>query len=158
VNCGKDTPKQVIDSDKTKVLDTTKKTSQNTVNKEETVKIRCLLFRRYIGPVTDLSSQGISERTEEFYLMDGKLVFAFIQDIGPKHEGKDTGEPGKEFYFDNRKLIKYVNTTGEKAKDEDAEMKMYESKLPLEVDELIEITKGSKYVVVLVCNLRLACK
>jgi hypothetical protein len=88
--------------------------------------------------------KGISERTEEFYVMDGKLVFAFIQDIGPKNEGKDTGEPGKELYFDNGKLIKYSNTTGGEKKDEDAEMKMYESKLPIEVSELIEIVNNTK--------------
>jgi hypothetical protein len=88
--------------------------------------------------------KSISTRTEEYYLMDGKLVFVFIQDKGLKSEGKDKGEPGKEFYFDNGKLIKYVNTSGEKAKDEEAEMKMYESKLPVEVNELIDILKSMK--------------
>lgn len=83
--------------------------------------------------------KGISERTEEFYVMDGKIAFAFIQDKGPKHEGKDMGEPGKEFYFDKDKLIKYVNTSGEKANDEDAEKKMYEAKLPVEVYEIIGV-------------------
>lgn len=92
--------------------------------------------------------KGISERTEEFYVMDGKLVFAFIQDIGPKNEGKDTGEPGKELYFDNGKLIKFSNTTGNEEKNADAEMKMYESKLPIEVDELIEIVNNTKQKVV----------
>jgi hypothetical protein len=88
--------------------------------------------------------KGISERTEEFYLMDGKLVFAFIQDKGPKIEGKDSGEPGKEFYFDNGKLIKYVNKTGREEANLDEAKKMYESKLPIEFNELIEILKGVK--------------
>ncbi len=88
-------------------------------------------------------NKGVSKRTEEFYLMNGKLVFAFIQD-NEKHEGHDTGEPGKEFYFDNDKLIKYVNTTGEKETNLDEEKKMYESKLPYEVKELIEIINTSK--------------
>lgn len=88
--------------------------------------------------------KAVSERTEEFYVMDGKLVFAFIQDAGPKHEGKDMGEPGKEFYFDNGKLIKYMNNTNEKVKDEAAEKKMYESKLPLEVNEITEILGSAK--------------
>jgi len=88
--------------------------------------------------------KGISERTEEFYLMDGKIAFAFIQDKGPKSEGKDSGLPGKEFYFDNGKLIKYNNTSGEKSKDEEAEMKMYESKLPIEVNELVDLLKNVK--------------
>jgi hypothetical protein len=88
--------------------------------------------------------KGISERTEEFYVKDGMLVFAFIQDIGPKHEGKDAGEPGKEFYFDNDKLIKMVNTTKEEVKNTEEEKKMYESKLPYEIKELLEIVKTAK--------------
>lgn len=88
--------------------------------------------------------KGVSERTEEFYLKDGKLVFAFIQDIGPKHEGNDTGEPGKEFYFDNGVLIKYVNTSGEVAKNADEEKKMYETRLPYEISELLGVINTSK--------------
>lgn len=88
-------------------------------------------------------NKGVSKRTEEFYLMNGKLVFAFIQD-NEKHEGHDTGEPGKEFYFDNDKLIKYVNTTGEKETNLEEEKKMYETKLPYEVKEIIEIVNTSK--------------
>lgn len=87
--------------------------------------------------------KGQSERTEEFYIMNGKLVFAFIQD-NEKHEGHDTGEPGKEFYFDNDKLIKYINTTGEKESNLEEEKKMYEVKLPYEVKEIIEIINTSK--------------
>ncbi len=83
--------------------------------------------------------KGISERTEEFYLKDGKLVFAFIQDVGPKHEGKDTGEPGKEFYFQNNSLIKYSNTSTDKVSNPEEEKKLYETKLPYEVSELLEV-------------------
>jgi hypothetical protein len=88
--------------------------------------------------------KGISERTEEFYVKDGVLVFAFIQDKGPKKEGKDAGEPGKEFYFDNDKLIKSINTTKEEVKNIEEEKKMYETKLPYEVKELLEIIKAAK--------------
>ncbi|MEO8209435.1 MAG: hypothetical protein ABI840_02655 [bacterium] len=84
--------------------------------------------------------KGISKRTEEFYLMNGKLVFAFIQDT-EKHEGKDTDEPGKEFYFDNDKLIKYVISTDEKEVNLEEEKRMYETKLPYEVKETLEIIK-----------------
>ncbi len=82
-----------------------------------------------------------SERTEEFYLMDNKLVFAFIQDKGPKHEGKDTGEPGKEFYFHNGKVIKVEDRSGEQVTNAEQEKKMYESRLPYEVADLLEILK-----------------
>ena len=84
---------------------------------------------------------GISGRTEEFYLMDNKLVFAFIQDKGPKHEGKDSGEPGKELYFHNGKLIKYNDQAGEPESNVEQEKKMYESRLPYEVADLLEILK-----------------
>ena len=87
--------------------------------------------------------KGVSERTEEFYLKDGKLVFAFIQDKGPKHEGKDVGEPGKEFYFQNDKLIKFDDRSGEREEHADQEKKMYESRLPYEITELVDILKKS---------------
>ncbi|MEO8666307.1 MAG: hypothetical protein ABI462_12510, partial [Ignavibacteria bacterium] len=183
MNCNKDTATKEGATDKTKVVDTVKKTTQNIENKDAIVnriseyrsagekKLVDNSFKKktvtlktstadedtkqkwekldayYDGDklvrLQTYPHSGISDRTEEFYIMDGKLVFAFIQDKGPKQEGKDTGEPGKEFYFDNSKLIKYVNTSGEKAKDETAEMKMYESKLPIEADELMEILKSA---------------
>ncbi len=86
---------------------------------------------------------GSSERNEEFYIMDGKLVFAFIQDK-EKHEGKDMGEPGKEFYFDKDKLIKYENRTDEKSTNLEEEMRKYESNLISEVNDYMEIIKNNK--------------
>jgi hypothetical protein len=82
--------------------------------------------------------KSVSERTEEFYLMDNKLVFAFIQDNG-SNEGKDVGKPGKEFYFHNNKLIKFENRSGDPAMNDDQEKKMYETRLPYEVSELLEV-------------------
>lgn len=87
---------------------------------------------------------GSSERNEEFNIMDGKLVFAFIQDK-EKHEGKDMGEPGKEFYFDKDKLIKYENRTDEKSTNLEEEMRKYESNLISEVNDYMEIIKNNKY-------------
>ncbi len=84
-----------------------------------------------------------SQRTEEFYLMDNKLVFAFIQDKGPKHEGKDAGEPGKELYFDNDRLIRFDDRSGEPAPNVEKEKKMYETRLPYEISQLLEILKKS---------------
>jgi hypothetical protein len=85
--------------------------------------------------------KGVSGRTEEFYLMNDKLVFAYIQDKGPKNEGRDMGQPGKEFYFDNDKLIKMENRSGETSVDSDQEKKMYEARLPYEITELLDILK-----------------
>ena len=88
--------------------------------------------------------KGISERTEEFYFMDGKLVFVSIKDKGLEvKEGKDVGI-GKEFYFDNDKLIKFDNKSGEEIKNMDEEKKMYESKLPYESKEFLDIEKKVK--------------
>ena len=82
-----------------------------------------------------------SQRSEEFYLMDNKLVFAFIQDKGPKQEGRDMGQPGKELYFHNDKLIKFEDRSGEQATHAEQEKKMYESRLPYEISELLDILK-----------------
>jgi hypothetical protein len=87
--------------------------------------------------------KGVSERTEEFYLMDNKLVFAFIQDKGPKHEGRDAGEPGKELYFHDDKVIQFDDRSGEPATNVEQEKKMYETRLPYEISELLEILKKS---------------
>ena len=85
--------------------------------------------------------KGVSGRTEEFYLMNDKLVFAYIQDKGPKNEGRDMGQPGKELYFDNDKLIKMEDRSGETSVDSDQEKKMYEARLPYEISELLDILK-----------------
>jgi hypothetical protein len=85
--------------------------------------------------------KGVSGRTEDFYLMDDKLVLAFIQDTGPKNEGRDTGQPGKELYFDNGKLIKVEDRSGEPSAHSNQEKKMYETRLPYEISELLDILK-----------------
>jgi hypothetical protein len=85
--------------------------------------------------------EGVSGRTEEFYLMDDKLVFAYIQDKGPKKEGRDLEQAGKELYFDNDRLIKIEDRSGEPKADPNQEKKMYEARLPHEISELLDILK-----------------
>ena len=94
------------------------------------------LVRLQLYPHKDVSS-----RNEEFYLMNDKLVFAYIQDKGPKNEGRDMGQPGKELYFDNGKLIKLEDHSGEPSVDPDQEKKMYQARLPQEISELLDILK-----------------
>ena len=77
---------------------------------------------------------GTSERTSELHLRDNKLVFALIQDKGPKREAK-------ELYFHNDKLIKFEDRGGEQSANAEQEKKMYESRLPLEISKLLEILK-----------------
>jgi hypothetical protein len=47
----------------------------------------------------------------------------------------------KEFYFHNGKLIKYEDRSGREALNIEQEKKMYESRLPYEVADLLEILK-----------------
>ena len=84
---------------------------------------------------------GCSGRSEEFYLMDNKLVFAFIQNKGLKQEGNDIGQPGKELYFHDDKIIKIEDRSDEPTTHADQEKKMYEATLPYEVSELLDILK-----------------
>ena len=80
---------------------------------------------------------AISGRTEEFYVLGGHVVFAYIQDKGPKHEGRDAGEPGKEFYFDGDRLVHMEDRSGEPVRNAEGEKRMYEATLPYEVSELV---------------------
>jgi hypothetical protein len=85
--------------------------------------------------------KGNRDAMNEFYLMDNKLVLAFIRDKGPKQEGKDMGETGKELYFHDDKLIKFEDRSGEQSTNTEQEKKMYESRLPFEISKLLEILK-----------------
>ena len=49
--------------------------------------------------------------------------------------------PGKELYFDNGKLIKVEDRSGEPSVDPNQEKKMYEARLPHEISELLDILK-----------------
>jgi hypothetical protein len=84
---------------------------------------------------------GCSGRSEEFYLMDDKLVFAFSQNKGLKQEGRDMGQPGKELYFHDDKIIKIEDRSDEPATHPEQEKKMYEAGLPYEISELLDILK-----------------
>ena len=84
---------------------------------------------------------GYSGRSEEFYLMDNKLVFAFIQNRGLKQEGQDRGQPGKELYFQDDKIIKIEDRSDEPATHAEQEKRMYETGLPYELSELLDLLK-----------------
>jgi hypothetical protein len=56
---------------------------------------------------------AISKRTEEFYLQDGELRLAIIEDDGNGERGKNMEEINKAYYFANGELIKEINNTEE---------------------------------------------
>ncbi len=53
--------------------------------------------------------EEVSKRTEEFYLKDGNLVLAVIEDNGEGTRGKDNESIDKMYYYANDKMIKEVN-------------------------------------------------
>ena len=57
--------------------------------------------------------EGVSERSEEFYFMDGELVLAFIEDDGASSIGRDEARKGKAYYYHNGEVIHEENTSGE---------------------------------------------
>jgi len=85
--------------------------------------------------------KNFGEDTQEFYVQNGTVVFAFLQK-GEKHEGRDTGEDGIEVYFNNGKIIRTViRPTGSL---DDAALKIYEAVLVGEVTDIFEVIKNTK--------------
>ena len=73
----------------------------------------------------------ISQRTEEFYFQNGKLMLAFIEDEGLKFIGKENKRVGKTYYFFNDAVIKEQNQTSEKEttiRSSDSERLLQEAK------------------------------
>lgn len=53
--------------------------------------------------------ENVSSRTEEFYIMDGGLVLAVIEDDGEGERGKDSESIDKMYYYHNGEMIKEIN-------------------------------------------------
>lgn len=82
--------------------------------------------------------KGYTDDTQEFYVQNGTVVFAFLQK-GPKNEGRDTGEDGIEVYFNNGKILRTViRPTGSL---DDAALKIYEAVLVSEVKDIFDVIK-----------------
>lgn len=78
---------------------------------------------------------SISKRTEEFYLENGKVILAVIEDNGDGDKGKALDQLDKVYYFNNDKMIKELKKSEKEysIKDSDAE------ELLEEVAEYLEI-------------------
>lgn len=85
--------------------------------------------------------KNYGEDTQEFYVQNGTVVFAFLQK-GEKHEGKDTGEDGIEVYFNNGKIIRTVIRP--MGALDDAALKIYEAVLVSEVEDIFNVIKNTK--------------
>lgn len=57
--------------------------------------------------------ESISTRTEEFYLQDGNLVLAIIEDDGTGERGKSEEQVDKMYYYADGKAIKEVRSEEE---------------------------------------------
>jgi len=89
------------------------------------------------------SYKNISNRYEEFYFDKEQLFFVFIADDGKKEmENKDEGQPGKEFHFSGSRLLKYDDKSGDKETNITEEKAMYETTLPMEAKEYMELAKN----------------
>ncbi len=58
--------------------------------------------------------EKVSQRTEEFYFQNGKLMIAFIEDDGLQRIGKSEERTGKTYYYFEDAVIKEANQTNEK--------------------------------------------
>ena len=59
---------------------------------------------------------GGSQKTEEFYFYNEKLVFVFVEPQGKGKTGADQGAKGERLYFDNNGLVAWYGEDG-KPKD-----------------------------------------
>lgn len=85
--------------------------------------------------------KNYGEDTQEFYVQNGTVVFAFLQK-GEKHEGKDTGEDGIEVYFNNGKILRTViRPTGSL---DEAALKIYEAVLVSEVKDIFDVIQKTQ--------------
>lgn len=83
----------------------------------------------------------VSKRTEEFYLAEGSLILAVIEDNGEGERGKEKESIDKMYYFNAGEMIKEIATEGESEysiKNLDAE------ELQAEVQEYLDLFKSIK--------------
>lgn len=73
---------------------------------------------------------NISTRTEEFYLENGILILAVVEDNGEGERGKSADQIDKMYYFQNNQIVKEVRGQEEEysVKDSDAEELLAELK------------------------------
>ena len=139
----------VIDAERNRIetaLKSLQRTTIPTMNLREQIKQKWSKLDFYTdkGQVIRIKSyphEKISQRTEEFYFKNGKLILAFIEDNGLKNTGKATDRFGKTYYYFNDESFKEINQTNEKEtgiRASDSE------RLLEEANEYLEIFAGQK--------------
>jgi hypothetical protein len=81
--------------------------------KQKWKKIHFYIQEGNVVRIKSYPHEGISERTEEFYLKDGELVLAVIEDHGLTERLKETEEFDKVYYFDKGDVIKEIGAEKE---------------------------------------------
>lgn len=104
--------------------------------KQKWEKIHFYLMDGQVIRVKTYPYENISARTEEFYLMNGELALAVIEDNGAGERGKTAEQIDKLYYFYNGEAVKEMGAENEKeysVKDGDAEELMAELKEYLDI-------------------------
>lgn len=99
-------------------------------------KIHFYLLEGEVVRIKTYPYQNISARTEEFYLSEGALILAVVEDNGESDRGKSLEEFDKAYYFYQGEIVKEIHSENENEygiKDSDGE------ELLSEVQEYLDI-------------------
>ena len=102
-----------LDKNKFKQIEVSTKDLRSQI-KQKWSKIHFYLDGNDVVRVKTYPYEQISERTEEFYFNNSKLIFAIIKDDGDKNQGEDEKLKSKMYYFKDGKLVKEINNSEEK--------------------------------------------
>lgn len=83
-------------------------------------------------------------RTEEFYFIDGELVFAMVEEEGVGKKGNEGETSGSAFYYDEGKLIVSRNAPEADGEMMDEEMMELGTKLQEEAQMYLELIANTK--------------
>lgn len=81
------------------------------------------------------------KKTEEFYFLDDKPVYAFIENDGMSKKGDASEAKGDKFYFGSEGLIAFIKADGSKVEASSEEFKKFNEKLTKEANVFREIGK-----------------
>jgi hypothetical protein len=104
--------------------------------KQKWEKIHFYVQEGKVVRIKSYPHEGLSERTEEFYLKDNQLILDVIEDHGMSERGKEIEEIDKIYYFNNDNVIKEVGSENESefaVKNSDGEELLSEVKEYLKV-------------------------